>query len=167
LGLILLAMFASAAPCAVSEGELWAQLALTYDAFDSAPPPHGWRGLNSAGCTDAAVALLQGYAEANAAKLSAEQKREMAFHAGQALAFAGRERDAIPHFQRADGNDAPEEWRAFVAAHLAFLLRDGVALAKARERYAGIAPGSMRLKFIDGFVACPDKSYMEAAHCAM
>ena len=79
---------------------------------------------------------------------------------------AGRERESIGYFERslARGND---EWRTDVAATVAFLKRDAEALTSARERYASPAPGSMRLRFIDGFVACPHESYAKAVHCSM
>jgi len=157
----------SALSCDVPAGVRQKQMSLPYVEFDGAPAPHGWRTLNSAGCTDAAIALLNAYAESNAARLLPEDALEIWFHIGQALAFAGRDQAAIPYMEKADRADAPEEWRAFVAAHLAFLRHDRAALEAARRRYAKAAPNSMRLKFILGFLACPDKTYMEAAHCAM
>ena len=62
---------------------------------------------------------------------------------------------------------APSEWRVYVAATLAFLRRDAAALAAARSAYAAAAGDSMRLRIIDGFIACPDASYRVAAHCRM
>ena len=163
-----LMLASTAQSCAVPPAERQRQLALTYEAFDSAPKPYGWRALNASGCTDAAVALLKSYLQANRLKLTAEERREMPFHIGQVFAFGGRDADAAPYFIQADSPDAPEEWRAFVAAHIAFFRHDRSLLEQARARYAALAKsGSMRLKVIDGFLACPTKSYMEAAHCAM
>jgi len=154
--------------CDMPIAERTRQLALGYEAFDEAPAPYGWRDLSARGCTDAAVALLRAYRSAHLGKLTVEQKRESAFHIGQTYAFANRRADALRSFIAADAEDAPEEWRAYVAAHIAFFRHDEAWLADARRRYAAVSgPGSMRLKFIDGFVKCPDKSYMEAAHCAM
>lgn len=92
----------------------------------------------------------------------------MPFHIGQTYAFAGRDRDAAPWFVEADSPDAPEEWRAYVAAHVAFFRHDRASVERARARYAAVTKAdSMRLKVIDGFLACLGKSYVEAAHCAM
>ncbi len=138
------------------------QLELDYDAFDAA----GWRELLARGCTDQAVAQLEAYRTENSARLRPDQILEMHFHAGQALAMSGHDQAGIPHFEEARGGEA--EWSASVDATLAFLRRDAAALAAARARYAQ-APGasSMRLAFIDGFIACPDQPYVRAVHCAM
>jgi hypothetical protein len=66
-----------------------------------------------------------------------------------------------------DGADATPEWRAYVHATLAFLRRDAAALGRARQAYAAIAPGSMRLRIIDGLLACPAEPYAKATHCRM
>src|SRR6185369_5982186 len=138
-------------------------LALDYVSFDVRSDRYGWRTLNASGCTDEAVALLTRYASANDARLSAEARRELTFHAGQALAFAGRDAESIAHFERAQDAAAPSEWRVYAAATLAFLRCD----AAARSAYAAAAGGSMRLRIFDGFIACPDASYRVAAHCRM
>jgi hypothetical protein len=161
------ALFAAAASCSVPQGEVELQAALAYELFDSRNGPYGWRSLNAAGCTDAALRLLTAYATANGAGLSLEQRLELRFHSGQTLAFSGREGEAIPYFVQANSLEATAEWQAYVAATIAFLKHDAPALAAAREAYATIAPGSMRLTIIDGFVACPQESYSKAAHCKM
>ena len=73
----------------------------------------------------------------------------------------------MPHFERSNSPAASPEWQAYVLATLAFLHRDSAALAAARAQYAGIAPRSMRLRIIDGFIACPKDTYAKAAHCGM
>jgi hypothetical protein len=157
---------ATAAGCAVPGSEISRQLSLAYDRFDTEPGKFGWRQLNGRGCTDSALALLARYEAANGRKLPRETLSEIQFHAGQALAFAGRNAEAIPHFVGALRLGGTEEWTSFVAANVAFLKRDPVALRKARDRYAAVAPKSMRLKFLDGFIACPTADYMKAAYCA-
>lgn len=167
---MLLALLLAATPqsCDVPTAERQRQLTLSYEAFDSVPEPYGWRALNASGCTDAAVALLESYRQANETRLSSEERREIPFHIGQAFAFGGRDQTAAPYFNQADSPDAPEEWRAYVAAHVAFFQHARPALEQARARYAAASKaGSMRLKIIDGFLACLDKSYVEAAHCGM
>jgi len=160
-------LFTAATTCAVPPAEAKAQLALDYAAFDALSGACGWRVLNAAGCTEEAVRLLQDYATANAARLTAAERRELAFHAGQALAFADRDAEAIVHFERAQDATAPDEWRAYVAATLGFLRRDGAGVAAAPTAYAASAGDPLRLRIIDGFVACPNATYMDAAHCRM
>jgi tetratricopeptide (TPR) repeat protein len=161
------ALLAAATPCAVPRAEVALQAALTYEAFDSRSGSYGWRSLIEVGCTDAALSLLAEYAAANETRLNDEERLELAFHSGQALAFAGREREAISYFERATSVETTFEWRTYVAATLAFLRHDEQALAAARETYATIAPNSMRLTIIEGFVACPHDSYSIAVHCHM
>ncbi len=158
---------ATTAACLVPPAETTAQLALGYAAFDGQNSRYGWRTLSGSGCTDAAVALLTTYAETNVGRLTREQQRELAFHIGQTLALEGRDREALRHFERAQSAEATPEWRNYVGATIAFLRRDAAALATAREAYAAIAPGSMRLRIIDGFMACPANPYAKAAHCKM
>lgn len=167
--LLVSAILIATAPttCAIPSNALADQLALSYEQFDVADGPTAWRQLNSKGCTDAAVQLLNSYDLANAPKLRPEQRGELAFHRGQALAFAARNAEAIPHFEQSLHFGGSEEWTTYVTATLAFLRRDRAELRRARTRYAAIAPGSMRDKVLDGLEACPTKPYMAAVHCAM
>lgn len=139
------------------------QLSLSYDAFDAA----GWRNLVG-NCTDAAVAQLMAYRDANWSRMALEQRLEIAFHIGQTLALARRDQESIPYFEQSTDASAPAEWSAYVDATIAFLRHDAVALAAARARYA-VSPGAsdMRLAIIDGFVTCADRPYVEAVHCGM
>jgi hypothetical protein len=161
------ALLAAASSCTVPQAEVTLQTSLAYQDFDSHSGSHGWRSLLEVGCTDAALSLLATYAAANDARLTDEQRLELAFHSGQTLAFAGRETEAISHFERAMSVDTTPEWKTYVVATLAFLRHDASALAEARETYATIAPDSMRLTIIDGFLVCPNDSYSRAVHCAM
>jgi hypothetical protein len=160
-------LVASAASCEVPAGEVTAQLGLDYEAFDSVPAPYGWRFLLQAKCTDSAVGLLIAYSKANAFRLEQAQALEMRFHVGQALAMSGRETEAIPHFEQALAPDAAAEWRTYVEATLAFLKHDRATLEASRDAYARIAPASMRLRIIDGMLACPSEAYSTAIHCRM
>jgi hypothetical protein len=165
LAIALLATAGSA--CAIPPPEAAAQRALAYSAFDGRGSPFGWRAMAAMGCTDAAVSLLVQYAEANRGRLAAAEAREIAFHIGQVLAMAGREQESIAPFERALDPGASPEWVAYVTATLAFLRRDAAALQAARASYAALAPGSMRLRIIDGLIACPTETYAKAAHCKM
>ena len=167
MSLIAVLAVAAASTCMVPATEEAAQRALPYAAFDSRAGPYGWRALAAAGCTDPAISLLAQYSEANRNRLAPAQRREIAFHIGQALAMAGREQEAIVPLEQALDAEAPPEWATYVKATLAFLRRDGVALQAARTSYAALAPGSVRLRIIDGLLACPTEPYMKAAHCKM
>jgi len=167
MSLIVAVLVVAASACTVPSSEEAAQRALPYAGFDSRNGPFGWRVLAAAGCTDSAVSLLAQYSEANSRHLAPAQRREIAFHIGQALAMAGREQEAIAPLEQALDAEAPAEWASYVKATLAFLRRDGVALQAARASYAALAPGSVRLRIIDGLVACPTEPYMKAAHCKM
>jgi hypothetical protein len=166
MSLLVATAFAAGVSCALPATEIARQVSLPYATFDTMGPPYGWRYLSGAGCTDAAVGLLEGYANANARDLNPSAAMELPFHIGQVLALAGRERDSIAYFEQsvARGGD---EWRTYVAATIAFLKRDADVLASARARYASLAPESVRLRFIDGFIACPNEPYAKAVHCAM
>jgi hypothetical protein len=166
---LFLAILMAAQPvsCAVPPAEEARQLALAYTDFDSVPGDSGWRSLNGRGCVDAAVRLLAAYERLHRDQLATAQASELAFHQGQALAFAGRDSESLFHFERALGLGGTAEWINYVGATIAFLRKDDAGLRRARENYAAIAPGSMRLKIIDGFLACPGQAYMKAAHCAM
>jgi tetratricopeptide (TPR) repeat protein len=165
MSLVVALLVATASACTVPPSEEGAQQALPYAAFDGREGPFGWRALVAAGCTDSAISLLAAYSEANRDRLAPAQRRELAFHMGQALAMAGREQEAIAPFEQALDSEAPPEWATYVKATLAFLRRDGAALQEARRSYAEVAPGSVRLRIIDGLVACPTEPYMKAAHC--
>jgi hypothetical protein len=165
--LLIAAAASGAASCAIPQQEAERQATLAYAAFDSQPPPHGWRHLGAAGCVDAAVALLTSYAAANAGGLSAADAMELSFHVGQVLALSGRESESIAHIERSLRPEATSEWSAYVQATLAFLRRDAAALRAARDAYAAVAPDSMRLRFIDGFMACPNEPYAKAVHCRL
>jgi hypothetical protein len=165
--LLIAAAASAAASCAMPQQEVERQATLAYSAFDSQPPPQGWRHLSATGCVDAAVSLLTAYGAANADGLSAADAMELSFHVGQVLALSGRENESIAHIERSLRRPATPEWSAYVQATLAFLRRDAVALRAARDTYAAVAPDSMRLRFIDGFMACPNEPYATAVHCRL
>lgn len=164
--LILAAAVAAASPCPTAPGT--DLLSLSYDAFDTSSTEHAWRSLLGQGCVDSAVATLTAYRHANAAHMTAEQRNELTFHIGQALAMAGREKESIEHFKKSAAAGSTPEWSAYVAANLGFVRKDRAQVEQALAAYEKIAnPGSMRLGVIRGFLRCLDKSYMEAAHCGM
>lgn len=142
-------------------------VALPYDSFDTSDAGAAWRTLLNRGCVDMAVATLEAYRATNRGRMTPEQMSELSFHIGQTLAFAAREKEAIPHFEAATNSALTAEWIAYVDATIGFLRKDRAKLQTALARYEKLAPGSMRLGIIRGFVACFDRPYKEAAHCAM
>jgi hypothetical protein len=143
-------------------------MSLAYEQFDTGSGQDAWRTLLGSNCVDVAVATLKAYEQANLGRMSAEQRDEINFHMGQALAMSGRESESIPHFERASTSSSPAEWKAYVAANLAFVRKDRPALEQALTDYGKMSsPTSTRLGFIRGFLKCIDKPYMEAAHCGM
>ena len=161
---ILAAAIAAASPCPTAPAA--DLLALHYDAFDTSPAERAWRSLLGRSCVDTAVGTLTAYRAANASRLTAEQRDELTFHIGQALAMSGREKESIEHFMAAAGAGSTAEWSAYVAANLGFVRKDRAQVEQALAAYEKIAkPDSMRLGFIRGFLRCLDKPYMEAAHC--
>jgi len=141
---------------------------MDYGAFDTSSAPDAWRSLLNRGCVDAAVATLETYRARDPARMTLEQREELSFHTGQALAMSGREREAIPHFRRAASRGSSAEWSAYVAAHLGFVRKDRKQIERALVSYERAAGRSaMRLGFIRGFLRCLDKPYMEAAGCGM
>ncbi len=151
--------------CIVPPAESARLLALPYEEFDTDSAQYSWRSLNGRNCTNQALELLESYTAAHSADLTPDQMSEAAFHAGQALTFANRNKEAIPYFEAALAMAAKDEWSTYVTVHLAYAKGDLVSLRRASEHYAEISPGSMRLGFVKGLLACPQKPYMEAAHC--
>lgn len=143
-------------------------MAKPYDEFDTASGELAWRSLLNRGCVDSAVATLKAYRQANAARMSGEQREELTFHIGQALVMSARDAESVPYFESASGDASTAEWSAYVAAHLGFARKDRALVERSLAAYEKLAkPGSVRLTFIRGFLKCLDKPYMEAAHCAM
>jgi len=158
----------SVAPqCAVPQAEAARQLTLRYEQFDGENGSHGWRQLNEKGCVDAVLRLLQDYSTANTRRLTQAQRSEIAFHQGQVLGFNGRDREALPHFEEALRIGGDDEWTTYIRATVAFLRRDMNELHRHRQHYATLAPDSMRLRVLDGFLKCSGDSYMQAMHCGM
>lgn len=152
--------------CQIPASEQSRLLSLGYDGFDTDTGEWSWRSLNARACTDEALKLIDEYVSVHFGDMTAAQRSEASFHAGQALAFADRNTEAITHFATALTFATGDEWTTYVQAHVAYATGDLAALRRARDQYAEIAPNSMRLGFLSGLLACPRQPYMEAAHCA-
>ncbi|NRA29899.1 MAG: hypothetical protein HRU11_06505 [Parvularculaceae bacterium] len=177
--------------CGVDKAALESYLALDYRAFDQ-DFSGGWRAVEQQqGCGRAAAELIKAYM-LYSTPTPPESWGVLRWHAGQALANAGAEAEAIPFFQasyhRTAKTGEPDEWNLYVDATIAFLARDEEALLAAREALAAfpvpeeekearrkflednprisMPPGFVdepsNLSVVDGFVACADKSYKEA-----
>ena len=139
-----------------------------YDVFDTSTGKFAWRTLLNQGCVDSAVATLKAYRTANESRLTTEQKYELSFHIGQALAMAGREPESAQYFEAAISPESDALWAAYVRATLGFVRKDRALLEKALAVYETSAPPeSMRLLVIRGLLRCFDRPYMDAMHCGM
>ena len=141
-------------------------MSLGYNEFDTDERKSAWRSLNARSCTDQAIGLLDEYVTVHAEDMTIAETSEASFHMGQALAIANRNTEAIRYFTKALSLATEDEWRTYVAAHVAYATSDLANLRRARDHYEQIASGSMRLGFLNGLLACPRKPYMEATHCA-
>ena len=153
--------------CVVTVAEREAMLRQDYQTFDEAADANSWRNLLQRGCVREAVAILQAYGRQNGSRLTRDQRLELNFHIGQTLAFGGYDAESLPYFESARADGASAEWNAYVDATVAFLRKDRAGLEDAKRRYAA-APAAqpMRVKIIDGFLKCLEKTYAEAVHCA-
>jgi hypothetical protein len=152
------------ASCRLGEAERAAMTAAAYEAFDQSMDGRAnWRAVMNRGCYETAAGLIEAYIAQNAAQLTGEQRRTLSFHAGQVLAFGGRETLAAPYFAAARGGDA--EWNTYVESQLAFVRRDRTGFEAARSAYARIAPNSVRRGFLDSQSACFEKPFTEALAC--
>src|SRR4051812_39764664 len=84
--------------CSVSAGTTSALMALDYLSFDQDLRDGGWRSYGNRGCYAAAASLLGQYGAAHS-ELSADQQRNISFHAAQMLAFAGNYPGALERLE--------------------------------------------------------------------
>jgi hypothetical protein len=149
--------------CKVSSSDQRDMLAADYDSFDqSINDPRSWRTVMGRGCYETAATIIDAYLQQNR-NLTDEQRRTLNFHAGQVLAFGGKDDTAAPYFAKAEGGDA--EWNAYVAATLSFVKKDRSDFDTAYAQYVQVAPKSPRIAVLDSLKACFDKSYATAVAC--
>ncbi len=112
-------------------------LELDYQAFDQTPGA-GWRALADSGAYLAAGELIDAYLSTKS--LEPSQRVNLAFHAGQAYAFADSIELAKVRFRGAllesEPPDSPIRWNAYVRATIAFLEGDSVTLESMRDEIA-------------------------------
>ena len=139
--------------------------ALTYRDFDQTDGK-GWRSLADS-CPIAAAELIEFYTTSKS-DLTASQKVNLSFHAGQLYALGGNDAEAIKRFRLAVVNPAasPEfKWSEYVLATIAFLEHDAEALVRNRDLIADAgndAPNQTNLKVVDRLIANFGRSYKEA-----
>ena len=113
-------------------------LELDYQTFDQTPGS-GWRALADRGAYLAAGELIDAYLSTNAS-LEPSQRVNLAFHAGQAYAFAGSTELAKVRFRSAfvetEPPTSPIRWNAYVRATIAFLEGDRPTLESMRTEIA-------------------------------
>lgn len=174
--LLAIALSSAAQPrtgCAVDQT---AMLAMSVDRFDQSDA--GWRRIGEkAGCELAGAALVQTYRRANAGRLNADQRAQLAWHQGQLLAMGGDRPAAIRIFTGIIETEPAQ--RQYQQATVAFLRRDRTALLAARSKLAAIPkpPGfdalaarfkrqtgqdvrwPENLDIVDALIRCFDSSY--------
>ena len=141
--------------------------ALPYQKFDQTPG-EGWRLLaEQQSCFAEAGQLIDAYL-AGRPDLRDSQKVNLAFHAGQVYAFAGKEPEAVKRFRGAIVNpSAPPEfrWSEYVLATIAFLEHDAEGLVRNRDVIAdaaAFAPNQSNLQIVDRLIAGFGRPYREA-----
>lgn len=136
-----------------------------YQDFDQTAGK-AWRSLAD-DCPVAAAELIDVY-RASGHDLTASQKVNLAFHAGQLYAIAGSDDEAIKRFRLAVVNPAapPQfKWSEYVLATIAFLEHDAEALVKNRDRIAdggSEASNQTNLKVVDRLIANFGRTYKDA-----
>jgi hypothetical protein len=127
-------------------------LSLPYSEFDQAYGD-GWRSFFEAGDAATAATLLEQYLELHK-ELTFGQRKFLHLHAGQLWALEGKNTRAVKHLEKAMSHQQSRErwpdWDDFIAATMAFLMRDRPALLAARERLAGA--NAPRVKLADRFI---------------
>jgi hypothetical protein len=141
-------------------------LQMDYARFDQTPD-EGWRRLSQRSCLVEAGQLIDLYLH-DKPGLSASQKANLSFHAGQVYAFADKNDEALKRFRSAIVNpSAPREfkWSEYVLATIAFLEHDADRLVENRnaiEDAASYAPNRTNLEVVDRLIAGFGRSYKEA-----
>jgi len=152
-----------AAQCKVSSSDQRDMLAADYASFDqSINDPRSWRLIMGRGCYETAAGIIDAYLQQNR-NLTDDQRRTLNFHAGQVLAFGGKDDSAAPYFTKAEGGDA--QWSAYVAATLSFVKKDRSDFDNAYAQYVQAAPKSPRIAVLDSLKAYFDKPYATAVTC--
>ena len=156
--------------CALSAADLKANASLTFQQFDQEGSiPSSARQLADRGCFEAAAAATQHYL-VNGPLATDRQQRILAFHLGQQLASAGREKEAglviagTRHPPVEGAPLAPLRWNDFVTGVWAFLTKDRAGLRRSIEATkAGEGQGNaLNANLLEGLDRCFTKPYREA-----
>jgi hypothetical protein len=170
LALVATGAGATLATCDIDAGTRAEFLNMPYQQFDQTHG-QGWRIYGEeVDCHRAAADLIIDYVLYSRAPLNADNLRILRWHAGQMLAQAGEEGQALEFFRASyEPPDAPPrqiDWNSYVDATVAFITKDRPALETARARLARQTPFENgyypNLNVVDGFISCFDRSYAEA-----
>lgn len=162
--------------CNLSSAQKDRMMQLNFTEFDQ-NPENGWRPYYKTHCFSVAQELLSDYIKLN--PKVADKNHMLAFHAGQMFAFTGNYEAAKVYFRRSYSGKVSSwsNWDAFVDANIAFIASDisGLEVAKSRieqqetitkEAYpnfpAHFYGKKINLDVVEGFIACPSKSYLTA-----
>lgn len=138
-----------------------------FDTFDQ--KPNGWRSFyQTSGDCDLTIAMLiDSYHLSHQEQLVPWQDRLLSWHVGQSFGFLSLYDLAILRFQKSfDPQELPTpafHWNAYARATIAFMKKDKVALQKAHDEFAPVAPSEINnFKIVERFIRCFDSSYFDA-----
>lgn len=144
--------------CGVDAAELDRLLALDEQAFDQ-DQKGGWRAIKRKdGCGKAAGEAIKAYI-LYSVPTPPRDHEILRWHAGQALAIAGFEQEALPFFRGSYGRTGKEEggkkdaYDYYIDATIAFIENDEEALLAAREALAAFVPSEEEQAFRRKFLA--------------
>jgi hypothetical protein len=161
-------------------------MSLSLEAFDQSDS--GWRSLVSPGCELRVADLIAEYRAAHADDPAvADDSGSLLWHEAQLRAAGGQTDAAIGLMTRSRSAAGEQVERLYIDATIAFLRRDGEALADARvemaaspepewftragrrwaETYPDLPPlvWPLNLDVVDRLIACFDRPYAEAYDC--
>jgi hypothetical protein len=139
---------------------------LNYAQFDQTDG-QGWRKLWDAQCYHSGAKLIDSYIAAHQ-ELSDQERRNLLFHQGQALAFAGDVDAAVESFEqcrRAEDVSNGFRWNAYLRGTIAFLKRNKEQLASAHDELAahsGNYGNATNRRVLASFLEYFDASYAVA-----
>ncbi len=148
---------------------------MTQDAASFDRSDAGWRPYAAAHCYSEAAALIGSYLDSRE-RLNADDQVSLRYHAGQMLADANRDDDAVGEFRAVLSLDPQRPhpdagWVLYIQGTVAFLQQDRAALAKAAADLDAYAKGEtgpsqagdrLNLNALHGLQRCFGKGYAYA-----
>jgi hypothetical protein len=151
--------------CGLGADTVSRMLALDATTFDQSL--QGFRLLGARQCYVDAALMIDLYLTQNSEKLEQRSYNIMKFHAGQMYAYssAALYPVAVSRMQESVSDLSSPNWRAYVAATVAYLRRDLAALKMQRTVLAATSDGQAEVPnmvVVDRLKKCFDRPYAEA-----